>query len=250
MAATAGRSGGRAQPGGDGKVFVVVDAHDRDCPCDADGYGLDARRVRRRLTCDRRPNTLLTSQSFSALQTSHRKDPHEAANRPRARQPGCAGSLLQAGASARPHARRAHHDRRAADGRWHARIRGRGARTNRIAAGLSRRRQDRSPRSGPGRHGEGRPGAGAARPAGPAAWGRTSARAALSAAQVNLDQAAADFKRFKDLRDQGFISSAELERRETTLKAAQAQLDAGPRAEQRAGQPGGLRLAGCGCEAA
>lgn len=54
--------------------------------------------------------------------------------------------------------------------------------------------------------------------------GQESARAALSAAQVNLDQAAADFKRFKDLRDQGFISSADLERRETTLKAAQAQL--------------------------
>jgi RND family efflux transporter MFP subunit len=54
--------------------------------------------------------------------------------------------------------------------------------------------------------------------------GEESARAALSAAQVNLDQAAADFKRFKDLRDQGFISSADLERRETTLKAAQAQL--------------------------
>jgi RND family efflux transporter MFP subunit len=54
--------------------------------------------------------------------------------------------------------------------------------------------------------------------------GQESARAALSAAQVNLDQAAADFRRFKDLRDQGFISSAELERRETTLKSAQAQL--------------------------
>jgi RND family efflux transporter MFP subunit len=54
--------------------------------------------------------------------------------------------------------------------------------------------------------------------------GQESARAALAAAQVNLDQAAADFKRFKDLRDQGFISSADLERRETTLKAAQAQL--------------------------
>ena len=55
--------------------------------------------------------------------------------------------------------------------------------------------------------------------------GQESARAALSAAQVNLDQAAADFKRFKDLRDQGFISSADLERRETTLKSAQAQLE-------------------------
>ena len=35
----------------------------------------------------------------------------------------------------------------------------------------------------------------------------------------------ADFKRYKDLRDQGFISSADLERRDTTLKAAHAQLD-------------------------
>jgi RND family efflux transporter MFP subunit len=55
--------------------------------------------------------------------------------------------------------------------------------------------------------------------------GQDSARAAMVAAQANLDQAAADFKRFRELRDQGFISSAELERRETTLKAAQAQAD-------------------------
>lgn len=50
-----------------------------------------------------------------------------------------------------------------------------------------------------------------------------AARSALQAARVNADQAAADFKRFKDLRAQGFISEAELERRETTLKSAQAQ---------------------------
>ena len=55
--------------------------------------------------------------------------------------------------------------------------------------------------------------------------GQDAARAGLVAAQVNLDQTAADFKRFKELRDQGFISSADLERRETALKAAQAQLD-------------------------
>lgn len=54
--------------------------------------------------------------------------------------------------------------------------------------------------------------------------GQDAARAEVSAAQVNLDQAQADFGRFKELRDKGFISSAELERRETTLKAAQAQL--------------------------
>jgi RND family efflux transporter MFP subunit len=55
--------------------------------------------------------------------------------------------------------------------------------------------------------------------------GQDAARAALVAAQANQDQALADYKRYKDLRDQGFISSAELERRETTLKSAQAQLD-------------------------
>jgi membrane fusion protein, multidrug efflux system len=55
--------------------------------------------------------------------------------------------------------------------------------------------------------------------------GQDSAQAGLVAAQANFDQAAADFKRFKELRDQGFISSAELERRDTALKAAQAQFD-------------------------
>jgi multidrug efflux system membrane fusion protein len=55
--------------------------------------------------------------------------------------------------------------------------------------------------------------------------GQDAARAALVAAQANFDQSAADYKRFRELRDQGFISSAELERRDTTLKAAQAQLD-------------------------
>ena len=52
-----------------------------------------------------------------------------------------------------------------------------------------------------------------------------SARAALAAAQTNLELANADYKRYKDLRDQGFISSAELERRDTALKSAQAQFD-------------------------
>ena len=55
--------------------------------------------------------------------------------------------------------------------------------------------------------------------------GQDAARAALVAAQANHAQTAADYKRFKELRDQGFISSAELERRDTALKAAQAQLD-------------------------
>lgn len=52
-----------------------------------------------------------------------------------------------------------------------------------------------------------------------------AARAQVAAAATNRDLAAADFKRFKELRDQNFISGAELERREATLKAAQAQLD-------------------------
>ena len=55
--------------------------------------------------------------------------------------------------------------------------------------------------------------------------GQDGARAALVAAQANHDLALADFKRFKELLDKGFISSAELERRDTTLKAARAQLD-------------------------
>lgn len=52
-----------------------------------------------------------------------------------------------------------------------------------------------------------------------------AARAQVSAASTNRDLAAADFKRFKELREQNFISSAELERRESSLKAAQAQLE-------------------------
>lgn len=54
--------------------------------------------------------------------------------------------------------------------------------------------------------------------------GQDAARSAVQAARVNHEQALADFKRFSDLREQGFISAAELERRENTLKAAQAQL--------------------------
>jgi membrane fusion protein, multidrug efflux system len=54
--------------------------------------------------------------------------------------------------------------------------------------------------------------------------GQQAARSAVEAAQVNADQAAADFKRFRELRDQGFISAAELDRRESALKAALAQL--------------------------
>ena len=52
-----------------------------------------------------------------------------------------------------------------------------------------------------------------------------SARAQLRAAQSSRDLAAADFKRYKELRDKEFISGAELEHKETALKTAQAQLE-------------------------
>lgn len=55
--------------------------------------------------------------------------------------------------------------------------------------------------------------------------GVDAARAQLSATQVNRDLAQADLRRFKELRDQNFISGAELERREASFKAAQAQVD-------------------------
>ena len=51
-----------------------------------------------------------------------------------------------------------------------------------------------------------------------------AARAQVAAAQTNRDLAAADFKRYQELKNQNFISGAELERRESTLKAAEAQL--------------------------
>ncbi|MGZ5182827.1 MAG: efflux RND transporter periplasmic adaptor subunit, partial [Ramlibacter sp.] len=52
-----------------------------------------------------------------------------------------------------------------------------------------------------------------------------AARAQVAAAQTNRDLAAADVKRYRTLKDQNFISGADLERRETTLQAAQAQLE-------------------------
>jgi len=52
-----------------------------------------------------------------------------------------------------------------------------------------------------------------------------AARAQVAAAQTNRDLAAADFKRYQVLKEQNFISGAELERRESSLKAAQAQLE-------------------------
>jgi membrane fusion protein, multidrug efflux system len=55
--------------------------------------------------------------------------------------------------------------------------------------------------------------------------GQDSANAALRAAQASHELAQAEFKRYKDLRDQGFISAVELERRETTLLAQRALWD-------------------------
>jgi RND family efflux transporter MFP subunit len=55
--------------------------------------------------------------------------------------------------------------------------------------------------------------------------GHEAATAAFVAAQVNLEQATADYRRYKDLLDKGFISSAELERRESVVRSAQAQFD-------------------------
>lgn len=52
-----------------------------------------------------------------------------------------------------------------------------------------------------------------------------AARAQLASATTQRDLAAADFKRYQTLKDQNFISGAELERREASLKAAQATLD-------------------------
>lgn len=52
-----------------------------------------------------------------------------------------------------------------------------------------------------------------------------AARAQAAAARTNRDLAAADFKRYQSLKEQNFISGAELERRESVLKGAQAQLD-------------------------
>lgn len=71
-----------------------------------------------------------------------------------------------------------------------------------------------------------------------------AARAALAAAQVGEKQAEADFLRFTELRDQGFISSAEFERRDAALKSARAQaLQAGALAGAQRNQAGYATLA-------
>ena len=53
---------------------------------------------------------------------------------------------------------------------------------------------------------------------------QAAAQAAVAAADVAAVQARADHARFQALHAQGFISAAELERRSTTLRAAEAQL--------------------------
>lgn len=70
-----------------------------------------------------------------------------------------------------------------------------------------------------------------------------AAAAAVAAARTNRDQAGADYKRFVDLQRQGFISAAELERRDSAFKAAQAQLDqAKAQADVQANQSGYAQL--------
>jgi membrane fusion protein, multidrug efflux system len=55
--------------------------------------------------------------------------------------------------------------------------------------------------------------------------GQESARAAVASAQATYDQNAADFRRYQELREQGFIGAAELERRDSAVKTARAQFD-------------------------
>ena len=52
-----------------------------------------------------------------------------------------------------------------------------------------------------------------------------AARAQVSSATTQRDLAEADLKRYQSLRDQGFISGAEIDRRSATLKSAQATLE-------------------------
>lgn len=70
-----------------------------------------------------------------------------------------------------------------------------------------------------------------------------AARALVSAAQSQRDLAEADFKRFETLKSQNFISAAELQRREATLKAADASLNqAKAQAQVQSNQAGYARL--------
>lgn len=74
--------------------------------------------------------------------------------------------------------------------------------------------------------------------------GQEAAGAAALAATTQYELAAAEFKRFQELRDQGFISAWELERRESSLKATKAQADqARAQAEVQRNQAGYAALA-------
>lgn len=55
-------------------------------------------------------------------------------------------------------------------------------------------------------------------------WAAQAAQAQVTAAQTQQELAAADYRRYARLQEQSFISGAELQRREATLKAAQATL--------------------------
>ena len=52
-----------------------------------------------------------------------------------------------------------------------------------------------------------------------------AARAQTAAAKTNRDLAAAELERYKDLRKQNFISSAEMDKREATLSSSQSQFE-------------------------
>ena len=56
-------------------------------------------------------------------------------------------------------------------------------------------------------------------------FGQDAARAGLAAAKVSYEQTAIDYKRYVDLHAQGFIGTAELERRNSALEAVKAQFD-------------------------
>lgn len=55
--------------------------------------------------------------------------------------------------------------------------------------------------------------------------GEEAARATVAAAQASFDQNAADYQRYKELSDKGFIGPAELDRRNMAMKTSRAQLD-------------------------
>ena len=60
-----------------------------------------------------------------------------------------------------------------------------------------------------------------------------AAKAQVAAAAINRNLADTEYKRFKELKDQNFISGAELERRDTALKAGEAQLEQAQLSSQR-----------------